>query len=67
MRIMIYDCFSFFNELDILEMRLNILYNYVDYFVITEANKTHTGVKIRNIFLSKIKIDLVSFWIKLCT
>ena len=43
MRFMIYDCFSFFNELDILEMRLNILYNYVDYFVITEANKTHTG------------------------
>ena len=29
-----YDCFNFFNELDILEMRLNILYDYVDYFVI---------------------------------
>lgn len=40
---MIYDCFPFFNELDILEIRLNTLYDIVDYFVITEANMTHTG------------------------
>ena len=40
---MIYDCFPFFNELDILEIRLNVLYETVDYFVITEADKTHTG------------------------
>lgn len=40
---MIYDCFTFFNELDLLELRLNVLYNYVDKFVIAEANKTHTG------------------------
>ena len=40
---MIYDCFTFFNELDLLEVRLNILYNYVDKFVIVEGNKTHTG------------------------
>lgn len=40
---MIYDCFPFFNELDILEIRLNTLFDTVDYFVITEANKTHTG------------------------
>ena len=40
----IYDCFSFFNELDLLELRLNILDPYVDYFVITEANITHSGL-----------------------
>ena len=40
----IYDCFCFFNELDILELRLNILDPYVDYFVISEASVTHTGV-----------------------
>lgn len=40
---MIYDCFTFFNELDLLELRLNILYDYIDKFVIVEANKTHTG------------------------
>ena len=36
----IYDCFNFFNELDILELRLNILYDVVDYFIIVESNKT---------------------------
>jgi beta-1,4-mannosyl-glycoprotein beta-1,4-N-acetylglucosaminyltransferase len=40
----IYDCFCFFNELDILELRLNILNDYVDYFVIVESSVTHTGV-----------------------
>jgi beta-1,4-mannosyl-glycoprotein beta-1,4-N-acetylglucosaminyltransferase len=39
----IYDCFNFFNELDILELRLNILYDHVDYFVIVEADETHSG------------------------
>lgn len=39
----IFDCFNFFNELDILELRLNILNDYVDYFVIVESNVTHTG------------------------
>lgn len=40
---MIYDCFPFYNELDILELRLNILNDYVDKFVIVEGNKTYTG------------------------
>lgn len=39
----IYDCFCFFNELDLLELRLNILDPYVDYFVLSEASVTHTG------------------------
>ena len=46
----IYDCFNFFNELDILEMRLNILYDYVDYFVIVESSVTHTGLEKEYIF-----------------
>ena len=53
----IYDCFNFFNELDILEMRLNILYDYVDYFVIVESSLTHSITKI-------IKIDSLNFRIK---
>ena len=40
---MIYDCFTFFNELDLLEIRLNILNDVVDKFVLVEMNKTHTG------------------------
>jgi beta-1,4-mannosyl-glycoprotein beta-1,4-N-acetylglucosaminyltransferase len=39
----IYDTFSFFNELDLLEIRLNILNEYVDYFVIVEATETFNG------------------------
>ena len=37
----IYDCFQFFNELDILEIRLNELNSEVDYFVIVEAETSH--------------------------
>ena len=40
---MVYDCFPFFNELDLLEIRLNILKDVVDRFVIVEATRTHTG------------------------
>lgn len=39
----IYDCFNFFNELDILEIRLNTLYDNVDYFIIVESSVTHSG------------------------
>ena len=38
-----YDCFQFFNELDLLEIRLELLYEQVDYFVISESNKTHSN------------------------
>jgi hypothetical protein len=40
---MIYDCFTFFNELDILELRLNILDPYVDRFLLVEAGETFSG------------------------
>ena len=40
---MIYDCFPFFNELDLLEIRLNVLKDVVDKFVLIEAGETHTG------------------------
>ncbi|QYJ67455.1 hypothetical protein [Flavobacterium litorale] len=37
---MVYDCFIFFNELDILEVRLNELNDIVDKFVLVEADRT---------------------------
>lgn len=37
------DCFIFYNELELLEYRLSILYDVVDYFVICEASRTHVG------------------------
>lgn len=42
-KVKVYDCFIFFNELDLLEIRLNILDKFVDYFVIVESNKTFSG------------------------
>jgi len=40
---MIYDCFLFFNEFELLKCRLEYLYDYVDYFVLTESNLTQSG------------------------
>jgi len=39
----IFDCFLFFNELDLLEKRLEILYEHVDYFIIGESKETFSG------------------------
>lgn len=39
----VYDCFTFFNELDLLEIRLHHLWDYVDHFVLVEAPMTHRG------------------------
>lgn len=40
---MVYDCFTFYNELDLLEIRLNILDPYVDFFVLAESKQTFSG------------------------
>ena len=39
----IYDGFLFFNELDLLEIRLNTLNDVVDYFILVESSVTHSG------------------------
>lgn len=40
---MIVDTFMFYNELDVLELRLSILDEYVDMFVLVESDTTHIG------------------------
>lgn len=40
---MIVDCFTFYNELDMLELRLKELDDYVDKFILVEATTTHSG------------------------
>lgn len=40
---MVYDCIPFFNEVDILKLRLNILSPLVDKFIIEEATMTFSG------------------------
>ena len=39
----IIDCFIFYNELNMLEYRLNLLWNVVDFFIICEASRTFIG------------------------
>jgi beta-1,4-mannosyl-glycoprotein beta-1,4-N-acetylglucosaminyltransferase len=51
---MIIDGFMFYNELDLLNYRLNILYDVVDYFVIVESMHTHTG-KEKTLYFSENK------------
>jgi beta-1,4-mannosyl-glycoprotein beta-1,4-N-acetylglucosaminyltransferase len=37
------DTFCFYNELDLLEIRLEYLYDYIDYFILVEAAYTQLG------------------------
>lgn len=47
---MIVDAFLFFNELDLLEIRLHELNDIVDLFVLVESSQTFTGKKKRFVF-----------------
>ena len=52
----IFDCIQFFNEEHILELRINILNEFVDFFVIAESTTDHQGnPKKLNFDLSKFK------------
>ena len=64
---MIIDCFLFFQELDILEIRLEYLYDFVDKFIIVEANESFAGNKKEfnfenNIHLFKKYIDKIHYY-----
>ena len=39
----IYDCFQFFNEETVLDLRFNILDKFVNYFVVAESTTDHQG------------------------
>jgi len=39
----IIDCFTFYNEFDLLKYRLELLYDIVDHFILVEARQTHVG------------------------
>ena len=51
----IYDCFMYFDEDLLLDLRLNTLNKYVKKFVITEATYTHNGSK------KELKFDIANF------
>ena len=51
----IYDCFMYFDEDLLLDLRLNTLNKYVNKFVIAEATYTHNGSK------KELKFDIANF------
>ena len=51
----IYDCFQYFDEDHIVDLRLNILDKFVDFFVISESTRTHQGKT------KKINFDIKNF------
>ena len=51
----IFDCFMYFDEDVVLELRLNILDKFIDYFVIVESTFTHRGDK------RKLKFNINKF------
>jgi hypothetical protein len=65
---MIIDCFPYFNEKELLELRLRLLYDHVDKFVISEGTRTHRGMPksltayqtIKDLGISMNKIELVA-------
>jgi beta-1,4-mannosyl-glycoprotein beta-1,4-N-acetylglucosaminyltransferase len=52
----IIDCFTFYNEVQMLEFRLEELGEFVDFFVIVEANKTFVGLEKEKNFPEQNKI-----------
>ncbi len=39
----VYDCFTFYNEFELLELRLKSLWDTVDYFILVEADRNHNN------------------------
>tara|TARA_B100000941_G_scaffold13442_1_gene8269 strand:+ start:214 stop:1014 length:801 start_codon:yes stop_codon:yes gene_type:complete len=51
----IYDCFQYFNEDEMVDLRFNVLNDYVDYFIISESTRSHQGE------IKKINFDVNNF------
>ena len=59
----IFDCFQYFDEDMILDLRLNILDKHVDQFIIVENLFMHSGKKKKE---TPPKVHLVVFWGVFC-
>ena len=61
---LIYDCFSFFNELDLLDLRLHELDHVVDKYVLVESTLTHTGMR-KPLYYWENRERFWKFWYKI--
>ena len=60
----VYDCFTFYNELELLELRLKSFYNIVDYFVIVEATRTQNNLP-KKLYFEENKAAFAQFFPKI--
>ena len=58
---MIVDAFTFFNEKELVELRIKYLNDLIDYFVVVEADVTHTGKEKKWNFPSILDNELKEF------
>jgi len=61
---MLYNCVPFYNELDLLEVRLHTMNKYVDKFIICEMNTTHSS-KDKPFYLEQSKERFKDFYSKI--
>lgn len=61
---MVVDCFPFGGESDLLELRLDLLWDSVDLFVVTEVGESHSGL-IKPIYLESLGPRLQKYQSKL--
>ena len=60
----VYDCFTFYNEFELLELRLKALWDVVDFFVLVEADKTHAD-KPKSFYFWERQDEFKNFWPKI--
>jgi beta-1,4-mannosyl-glycoprotein beta-1,4-N-acetylglucosaminyltransferase len=56
----LYDCFMFFNEIEILNLRFEYLSPYVDFFVLVESRKTIQG-ELKPLFFDENKLKFKKY------
>jgi beta-1,4-mannosyl-glycoprotein beta-1,4-N-acetylglucosaminyltransferase len=56
----IIDCLTFFNELELLRLRIKILEDHVDHFIIAEAHQTFTGLPKKCLLTQEQASDIVN-------
>ena len=56
----VYDCFTFYNEFELLELRLKSLWDVVDCFVLVEADKTQSNIP-KPFYFNERKAEFAEF------
>ena len=55
----IFDCFMYYNEDTVLDLRLNYLNQFIDQFIIVESTFNHKGEKKKNLTLTQRSFQIL--------